>query len=473
MTGPGAGRAAQAAEPAAREATQPVYDRNAIPANGSGCLGQPRPTMPESAGPQPRQRLTHPRRRAADLLVLYRLLFKLVLQNIPPEAAHALASRLMRLVTSAPGVSSLLRRLLGPSDPALQVRALGTTFPSPVGVAAGMDKDATWFESLGVLGFGFVEVGTITDRPQDGNPRPRVWRLPAEGALLNSMGFPNPGANVAAARLRKRTGRTVVGINIGKSMAVPIDDAGADYARTAVKLAPLCDYVVLNVSSPNTPGLRSMQDVGVLERLVADVREALTGMQRRIPLLVKIAPDLTDAELDEIADLTVALKLDGIVAVNTTVERDDLLSADPVALAHAGGISGRPLQPRAIYVLKRLRARVADACVLVSVGGVASPDDAWQRLLAGATLVQTHTGFVYGGPAWPHRTNRGLLRRMRAAGFSSVQDAIGAGSPRRTASSALAEPDGDEGPGFTAELRCQSGPVRTHSSAVGSGYQEP
>ena len=423
---------------------QPVYDRDAITAHGSGCLGQPHPLMPESAGPQPRQRQTHPRRRTAELLVLYRLLFKLVLQNIPPETAHALASRLMRLVTSVPGASLLLRRLLGPSDPALQVRALGTAFPSPLGVAAGIDKDATWFESLGVLGFGFVEVGSITDRPQDGNPRPRVWRLPAEGALLNSMGFPNPGANVVAARLRKRTGRIAVGINIGKSMAVPIDDAGADYARAAVTLAPLCDYVVLNVSSPNTPGLRGMQDVSVLERLVADVREALTDVQCRIPLLVKIAPDLTDTELDEIADLTLALELDGIVAVNTTVERDGLLSADPVVLAHGGGISGRPLQPRAIHVLKRLRARVSDACVIVSVGGIASADDAWQRLLAGATLVQAHTGFVYGGPAWPHRINRGLLRRMRAAGFSSVEDAIGADSAPPTVSSALAKPDGHE-----------------------------
>jgi dihydroorotate dehydrogenase len=290
-----------------------------------------------------------------------------------------------------------------------------------------MDKDATLFESLGDLGFGFVEVGTITAKPQAGNPRPRVWRLTKDRALLNSMGFPNPGANRAAARLRNRVGRTIVGANLGKSMTVSIEDAGLDYAESVGKLAPLTDYVVLNVSSPNTPGLRTMQGVELLRSLVANVRQELARIDCRCPLLIKIAPDLSDEELDAIADLALALDLDGIVAVNTTVQRTGLASGDPTVLARAGGISGPPLRARAIYVLERLRARVGDELVLVSVGGIATPDDAWQRVLAGATLVQAYTGFVYGGPLWPRRINRGLSKRVRQAGFTSLQNAVGAG----------------------------------------------
>ncbi len=332
----------------------------------------------------------------------------------------------MRVVAATRALAWLLRRLIGEPDPALQVRTLGLTFPSPLGVAAGVDKDATWFEGLGDLGFGFVEVGTITAKPQAGNPRPRVWRLSNDQALLSSMGFPNPGADATAARLRGRTGRTIIGTNLGKSMTVSIDDAGPDYAESVGKLAPLSDYVVLNVSSPNTPGLRAMQGVELLRGLVANVRQELARIDCQVPLLIKIAPDLSDEELDAIADLALALDLDGIVAVNTTVQRTGLASGDPAVLARAGGISGPPLRARAIYV-QRVRARVGDALVLVSVGGIATPDDAWQRVLAGATLVQAYTGFVYGGPLWPRQINRGLSKRVREAGFTSLQDAIGAG----------------------------------------------
>ena len=289
-----------------------------------------------------------------------------------------------------------------------------------------MDKDATWFESLGDLGFGFVEVGTITAKPQAGNPRPRVWRSTQDQALLNSMGFPNPGADATAARLRHRRGETIIGANLGKSMTVSIDDAGRDYAESVAKLAPLSDYLVLNVSSPNTPGLRTMQGVELLGGLIANVRQELARIDCQVPLLIKIAPDLSDEELDAIADLALALEVDGIVAVNTTVQRTGLASDAPAVPARAGGISGPPLRARAIYVLERLRARVGDALVLVSVGGIATPDDAWQRVLAGATLVQAYTGFVYGGPLWPRRINRGLSKRVREAGFTSLHDAIGA-----------------------------------------------
>ncbi|MGO9898969.1 MAG: quinone-dependent dihydroorotate dehydrogenase [Solirubrobacteraceae bacterium] len=357
--------------------------------------------------------------------MFYKLLFRLFLQRIEPERAHALAVAALRTATAVPGVMWLMRRLLRPSDTALRVHAFGLTFDSPLGVAAGMDKDGTWFESLGALGFGFVEVGTITAGPQDGNPGRRVWRLTRDRALLNSMGFPNPGADAAAAKLRAHGRRTLVGVNIGKSMDVPTEHAGPDYAVVASKLATLCDYMVLNVSSPNTPRLREMQSVKALRSLVSDVRAAIESVDPKPPLLVKIAPDLTDSQIDDIADLALEIQLDGIVAVNTTIQRAGLVSADPSALAE-GGISGPPLQTRALDVLTRLRARVGDRVTLISVGGIETPDDAWERILAGATLLQAHTGFVYGGPLWPHSINMGLLKRVRRNGFPSLEAAIGA-----------------------------------------------
>lgn len=318
-----------------------------------------------------------------------------------------------------------MRRALAPRDPQLQVKALGLTFPSPLGVAGGMDKDATWFESLGALGFGFVEVGTVTAVPQSGNPSPRVWRLPKDRALLNSMGFPNPGAEIVAGRLRKRTRNTIVGVNLGKSKVASPDEAGDDYRKSTSCLAQLADYVVLNVSSPNTPGLRAMQEIGQLRTLIADVRSELRDIQTASPILLKIGPDLSDDHIDAIADLALELELDGIVATNTTIHRERL-SSDPVALKKHGGVSGPPLKARALHVLERLYARAGDRLVLISVGGIETADEAWRRILAGATLVQAHTGFVYGGPMWPRRINRGLLDHLRNGGSSSIQEMVGA-----------------------------------------------
>jgi dihydroorotate dehydrogenase len=350
--------------------------------------------------------------------VIYRLLFHLVLRRLRPEIAHALAARVMRAVGRLSLVRALLRRLVGGHDPRLRVRALGLDLPSPLGAAAGTDKDATWFEALGALGFGFVEVGTITARAHRGNPRPRVFRLPADRALVNSMGFPNPGADVAAARLRRRTRGTVVGVNVGKSRDVPVAEAGDDYRASLRHVADACEYVVLNVSSPNTPQLRQMQAVEPLAALIDDVRAELRALGRALPLLVKIAPDMADEELDR--------GLDGIVAVNTTVTRDGLTTAHADA-ARPGGLSGPPLKERALAVLARVRARVGDRLVLVSVGGIETPEDAWERILAGATLVQAYTGFVYGGPLWPRRINRGLAHKVSEAGAATIQDLVGTG----------------------------------------------
>jgi len=336
--------------------------------------------------------------------VIYRLLFRLVLQRIDPERAHGLAGALLG---SLPAGS--VRRVLGPRDPALRVEALGRTFPSPLGVAAGVDKDATVFEALGAIGFGFVEVGTVTALAQPGNERPRIERFPQHRALLNWMGFPNRGARDAASRLAGPR-RTIVGVNVGKSKAAPVEEAVADYRAAVREVARYADYLALNVSSPNTPGLRALQAVDALEELVAGAQEELRELGLDVPLLVKIAPDLSDEEIDAVADLAVRRGLDGLIAINTTVQRGGLLSRLRAADEPAG-VSGAPISGRAVDVLRRLRARVGDELVLVSVGGVFDAKDVAERLRAGATLVQAYTGFVYGGPLWAWRINRKLAGR--------------------------------------------------------------
>jgi len=354
---------------------------------------------------------------------MYRLLYRVVLRRVPAEAAHLWAFGLIRAVARVPGAAWLLGRWLGPRDPVLRVRALGLEFPGPLGLAAGFDKDALGTRGLAALGFGFVEVGTVTAQAQPGNPEPRLFRLPADRALVNRMGFNNAGAAAAAAQLRRSRGSRrrgpVVGVNIGKTRAVAESQAAADYAASALAVAGVADYVVVNVSSPNTPGLRDLQAAGRLRPVLVAVRSALdaSGGRRRVPLLVKIAPDLADADVDAVADLAVELGLDGIIATNTTVSREGLASpAAEVAAAGAGGLSGPPLRARSLAVLRRLRARAGDRLVLIAAGGIETPDDAWERLQAGATLVQAYTGFVYAGPLWPRRMHAGLARRLRAAG---------------------------------------------------------
>jgi dihydroorotate dehydrogenase len=360
---------------------------------------------------------------------MYRLVYRVVLRRVPAEAAHRAgfwAIRVFGWAARMPGAAGALRRWLGPHDPVLRVRALGLEFRGPLGVAAGFDKDARGVAGLAALGFGFVEVGTVTARAQPGNARPRVFRLPADRALVNRMGFNNEGAAAAADRLRRLEGscraKVIVGVNIGKSRAVPDEEAAQDYAASARAVAGVADYVVVNVSSPNTPGLRDLQAADRLKPVLVAVREALdAAADHRVPLLVKIAPDLADADVDAIADLALELGLDGIVAVNTTVSRDGLASpAGEVAAAGAGGLSGPPLRGRALAVLRRLRARAGDRLVLIAAGGIETGDDAWERLEAGATLVQAYTGFIYGGPLWPRRVHAGLAARARKARAGSA-----------------------------------------------------
>ncbi len=350
---------------------------------------------------------------------MYRFFYWLVLSRLPAEGTHRVAFAALRLMMALPGIAWLSRKFLAPKSDALGVDALGQHFPSPLGLAAGFDKDARGIDALGALGFGFIEIGTITGQGQGGNAKPRMFRLVRDRALVNRMGFNNRGSEVAAKRLarRKRGTGAIVGVNIGKTKLVAEDDAVADYVMSAERLGPMADYMVVNVSSPNTPGLRNLQAVERLRPLLVAVRETLDRVcsERRVPLLVKIAPDLADDDIDEVADLALELGLDGIIATNTTISRDGLRSDEAaVAALGAGGLSGAPLKERSTAVIRRLKARVGDKLVLIAAGGIESGDDAYERLQAGATLVQAYTGFVYGGPLWPKRVTRSLQKRLES-----------------------------------------------------------
>lgn len=354
---------------------------------------------------------------------LYAWLLK-ALFRVPPEKIHHLTFAAMLLVTRLPGVRWCVRKLLTTSDPILRSTVFGIDFPAPLGLAAGFDKDASGVNAWGEVGFGFAEVGTVTGQPQPGNPAPRLFRLPADRALINRMGFNNYGADVAAGKLARRRAAVPIGINIGKTKVVPVEDAVDDYLYSATRLAPLADFLVVNVSSPNTPGLRDLQAVDSLRPLLSAVVAAV-----EIPVLVKIAPDLADADIDAVADLALELGLAGIVATNTTISRAGLNTPDAeVEAIGAGGLSGAPVAARSLAVLERLYRRVGDNLVLISVGGIETADQAYERIRAGASLVQGYTGLIYGGPFWMRRIHRGIAARLRADGFASLADAVGSGN---------------------------------------------
>ncbi len=358
--------------------------------------------------------------------MLYRALIRPLLYSLSAETAHRLVMGWMRIVHRSPLLLALTRWWFCERATSLAVDALGLSFPSPLGLAAGLDKDAEAFRAFGALGFGFVEVGTITFEAQPGNPLPRLFRLVPDRALINRMGFNNHGATDAQARLAKDARRDfVLGINIGKTKRVADTDAIDDYVKSARLLSPYADYMVVNVSSPNTPGLRDLQAVERLRPLLIAVREAIqhAAGNRRVPLLVKIAPDLSDADVDAVADMALDVGLDGIIATNTTISREGLVSSsDVVSAIGAGGLSGAPLKARSLAVLRRLRARVGTRLTLIAAGGIESADDAWQRLLAGAELVQVYTALIYEGPTLPQALTRGLHARMKAANVTSLAD---------------------------------------------------
>ncbi|NGO71048.1 quinone-dependent dihydroorotate dehydrogenase [Streptomyces boncukensis] len=369
---------------------------------------------------------------------MYALVFRLLFCRMDPERAHHLAFAWIRLAARVPVLRTFAAAFLAPRRKELRVEALGLRMHGPLGLAAGFDKNATGVDGMAMLGFDHVEVGTVTGHAQPGNPRKRLFRLVQDRALINRMGFNNDGAAAVAARLaaRRAVFRTTVGVNIGKTKAVPEEGAVADYVASAGALARHADYLVVNVSSPNTPGLRNLQATEALRPLLTAVREAAdrTVPERRVPLLVKIAPDLADADVDAVADLAVELGVDGIIATNTTVAREGLgLRGDPRTVVETGGLSGAPLKERSLTVLRRLYARVGDRLTLVGAGGVTTADDAWERILAGATLVQGYSAFVYEGPLWMRGLHRGLAERLAASPYATLAEAVGAEHRKVTA----------------------------------------
>ena len=336
--------------------------------------------------------------------MLYKALFKLVFSKLDPELAHYLGVFVIKLL-GLTGISKLSKFAVGTK--AIQV--LGIYFDGPFGMAAGFDKNAKAIKELGELGFSHVEIGTVTRHPQPGNPKPRLFRLVRDQALINRMGFNNDGADLVAKRIAKLRASgsklPVIGVNIGKSKLTELVDAVSDYEYSTKVLAPVADYIAVNVSSPNTPGLRSLQHVDQLEPiLVAVAREALGK-----PVLVKIAPDLEDSAVRQVAVLVRKLGLAGVIATNTTVSREGLLAPmGQVDSYGAGGLSGPVLGKRSKEVLVLLRKELGEKLVVISVGGVVTGEDVSERLRLGADLVQGYTGFVYQGPLWARKINRGL-----------------------------------------------------------------
>lgn len=338
--------------------------------------------------------------------MLYRAIFKLVFARMDAEQAHHLVMFAIRVAGSL-GITNLAKLK---STGIGSVQAFGLHFDAPFGLAAGFDKNAVAIKALGELGFSHVEIGTVTAIAQDGNDKPRLFRLIPDRALINRMGFNNQGAEVIADRLeklRKKHGSAlpVIGVNIGKSKVVDVELAHEDYRKSARLLAPHADYLAVNVSSPNTPGLRSLQSVEALEPILQAVIQEAKGK----PVLVKIAPDLANEDIAAVADLALALGLAGVIATNTTIGRENLKTdSAKVAAAGAGGLSGAPLKERSLEVLRLLHARMNGRAAIISVGGIETAQEAAERLANGATLVQGYTGWIYKGPLWARGINKEL-----------------------------------------------------------------
>lgn len=336
--------------------------------------------------------------------MLYRLIFRIVFARMDAEQAHHLVMFAIRFA-GALGLTKLARI---PKSGKSSVQAFGLHFDAPFGLAAGFDKNALAVKALGELGFSHIEIGTVTAIAQSGNEKPRLLRLIPDRALINRMGFNNQGAAVIAARLdalREKHGANlpVIGVNIGKSKVVEVENAQDDYRQSAMLLAPHADYIAVNVSSPNTPGLRSLQSVEALEPILVAVLEEAKGT----PVLVKIAPDLANEDVVAVADLALKLGLAGVIANNTTIGRENLKTeSTKVSKAGAGGLSGAPLKERSLEVLRLLSARMNGRAAIISVGGIETPEEAAERIANGATLVQGYTGWIYSGPLWARRINK-------------------------------------------------------------------
>ncbi len=355
-------------------------------------------------------------------------LVRSLLFRFDPERIHGLAMTLLRAL----GWRPLARRVRPRAPTSLGVEAMGLRFEHPLGLAAGFDKGQVVAAGLFALGFSHVEIGTITPRPQQGNPRPRLFRLPEERALINRMGFNNDGAEACARRLamlapEDRPG--IVGVNVGRNKTTPNEAADADYLACIERLHPWADYLVVNISSPNTPGLRELQQRDALQRLLTTCVARSRALAVPRPLLVKLAPDLSDEALDEAVDVALGAGVAGIVATNTTLQRPGAVASHPHG-REAGGLSGAPLEPLATHALRRVYLRAADRVPIIGVGGVFSAEQAYAKIRSGATLVQAYTGYIYGGPRFVPEVLRGLHILLKRDGFSRVSDAVGVDARR-------------------------------------------
>ena len=370
------------------------------------------------------------------MIDFYRPFYQLALSRIDPERAHRLAIAALHTAQSIPKSNQLLRRLRPTADERLKTTVCGLTFENPLGVAAGLDKNAEAVSALHALGFGHIEVGTVTMRPQLGNARPRVWRVPEQSALINALGFPSDGAEavvqrlcpaMVARRLNKGDAHGIVGVNLGKNADTPLERASHDYSDLIEAVFQVADYLVINVSSPNTAGLRQLQGTDRLAELLKQAIEAnkatAAACRSKVrPLLVKLAPDLTANQLEEIADFAVSAGADGIIATNTTTDRSALAAEHQ---QRPGGLSGTPLYRRANQVIAQLYATVGKRVPIIGVGGVATADDVLGHIRAGASLVQLYTAFVYSGPALPGQILRGLSTAADQQGWRSIAELVG------------------------------------------------
>jgi len=343
---------------------------------------------------------------------VYKLIIKPIFFLFSPEKAHHITLFLLKATLAIPGVGWLFRRSFSVRDKRLERRVFGLTFPNPVGLAAGFDKDGKHYEAMSALGFGFIEIGTVTPLGQPGNPLPRLFRLPDDEALINRMGFNNEGVDALVSRLKnRRPGSLIVGGNIGKNKATPNEQAEQDYAICFEALFPYVDYFVVNVSSPNTPNLRDLQEKAPLTALLTALQNLNRQKPNPKPLLLKIAPDLTDGQLDDILDIAQATNLDGVIATNTTISRIGLKTNDAeLDNIGAGGLSGKPVRGRSTEVIRYLHQKSGGKLTIIGVGGITSPEDAIEKIRAGAALVQVYTGLVYEGPSLVKRINQIILR---------------------------------------------------------------
>jgi dihydroorotate dehydrogenase len=342
---------------------------------------------------------------------VYKLIFRPIFFLFDPEKVHHFTFILLKITGKIPGMKSLLRLMFTYEKQSLEREVFGLKFKNPVGLAAGFDKDAKLVDELATLGFGFIEIGTLTPKPQPGNDKPRLFRLKEDGAIINRMGFNNGGVDEAVARLRKINSKILIGGNIGKNKFTPNEKAVNDYVSSFESLFDVVDYFVVNVSSPNTPNLRALQDKEPLQQLLTSIQIQNDKKGNPKPILLKIAPDLTTEQLDDIVEIVQEIKLDGLIATNTTIDRSGLNTAtDRIEEIGAGGLSGKPVRDRSNEVIKYLRNELGKDFPIIGVGGIMTPQDAVDKMKAGATLLQIYTGFVYEGPAFVKRINKALSR---------------------------------------------------------------